>query len=125
MIAQRLKNGGVFYMVEFHPILWMFDYLEEVPILKYGYHQKGVIYEEYKGTYADTNANITSKEYAWNHGLGDVVSSLSEAGLTIEYLKEYDESPYDVFPNMIKNKEAMYETSDKLFPLIFAIKAFK
>ena len=125
MIAERLKNGGVFYMVEFHPILWMFDYLEEVPVIKYGYHQRDVIYEEYKGTYADANADIVSKEYAWNHGLGEVVSSLSEAGLTIEYLKEYDESPYNIFPNLIKNEAAMYETPDKLFPLIFAIKAFK
>jgi 2-polyprenyl-3-methyl-5-hydroxy-6-metoxy-1,4-benzoquinol methylase len=26
MIYERLRPGGVFYMVEFHPILWMFDY---------------------------------------------------------------------------------------------------
>ncbi|MGB3606435.1 class I SAM-dependent methyltransferase, partial [Psychroserpens sp.] len=24
MIAQRLKPGGIFYIVEFHPIVWMF-----------------------------------------------------------------------------------------------------
>ena len=47
MIAERLKNGGTFYMVEFHPIVWMFDYLEDKPIMKYGYMQKEVIYEEY------------------------------------------------------------------------------
>jgi len=125
MIAERLKKGGVFYIVEFHPIVWMFDYLEEKPVISYGYHQKDVIYEEYKGTYADKDANMISKEYGWNHGLGEVVSSLTAAGLTIEYLKEYDESPYDILPNLIKNKNDFYETSDKLFPLLFAIKAFK
>ena len=31
MIAERLKPGGVFYIVEFHPILWMFDYNEGKP----------------------------------------------------------------------------------------------
>ncbi|MHA7059962.1 methyltransferase domain-containing protein [Aquimarina sp. M1] len=125
MIAERLKTGGTFYIVEFHPIVWMFDYLKGTPTITYGYHQKDVIYEEYKGTYADVNSTMMSKEYGWNHGLGEVISSLSEAGLTIEYLREYNESPYDIFPNLIKNKNEMYESSDKLFPLLFAIKAFK
>ena len=26
MIAERLKKGGVFYIAEFHPIVWMYDY---------------------------------------------------------------------------------------------------
>jgi len=29
IIASRLKDGGIFYMVEFHPIVWMFDYLQD------------------------------------------------------------------------------------------------
>ncbi len=123
MIAERLKPGGIFYIVEFHPIVWMFDYLEEKPIMKYGYHQKDVIYEEYEGTYANTNSTMISKEYGWNHGLGEVISALSEAGLTIESLKEYDQSPYEIFPGLIEKEKGMFETKDKLYPLIFAIKA--
>ncbi|MBQ0736096.1 class I SAM-dependent methyltransferase [Aquimarina celericrescens] len=123
MIAERLKPGGVFYMVEFHPIVWMFDYLEKEPMMKYGYYQKDVIYEEYQGTYADQNAKMISKEFGWNHGLGEVVSSLSAAGLTIEYLKEYDQSPYEIFPGLIEKEKGMFETRDKLYPLLFAIKA--
>ncbi|TPN81784.1 class I SAM-dependent methyltransferase [Aquimarina algicola] len=125
MIAERLQNGGVFYMVEFHPIVWMFDYLQHPPVLKYGYQQKEVIYEEYQGTYADTNANMISKEFGWNHGLGEVVSSLSEAGLTIEYLKEHDASPYEIFPEMISldTDQGMYVSKDRLYPLLFSIKA--
>ncbi|MBL0685623.1 class I SAM-dependent methyltransferase [Aquimarina mytili] len=125
MIAERLEPGGVFYIVEFHPIVWMFDYLGETPEIKYGYHQKEVIYEEYKGTYADTNSDMLSKEFGWNHGLGEVVSSLSEAGLDIEYLREYDASPYEIFPGLLEKEKGMFETKDKLYPLIFAIKAIK
>ncbi len=123
MIAERLTSGGVFYMVEFHPIVWMFDYLKEKPVMKYGYHQKDVIYEEYQGTYANPESNMISKEYGWNHGLGEVVSSLTEAGLTIEYLNEYDGSPYEVFPDLIKDENKMFVTREKLYPLVFAIKA--
>lgn len=123
MIAERLKKGGTFFMAEFHPIVWMFDYLDDKPILKYGYMQDDVIYEEYEGTYANQDSNMISKEYGWNHGLSEVINALTEAGLNIEYLKEYDESPYDVLPNLEKTDSGMYVTKDKLYPLIFTLKA--
>jgi len=125
MIAERLKKGGTFFMAEFHPIVWMFDYLDHKPIMKYGYMQDEVIYEEYEGTYADETSKMLSKEYGWNHGLSEVVNSLIEAGLHIEYLKEFDESPYDVLPNLVKTDSEMFTTEDKLYPLIFTLKASK
>ncbi len=125
IIASRLKKGGVFYMAEFHPIVWMFDYLKNPPKLIYGYQQKDVIYEEYTGTYADEKALIVSKEYGWNHGLGTIVTALISAGLQIEYLKEYAASPYNVLPNLEKTETGMYALKKSLYPLIFAIKATK
>ncbi|MFD1162776.1 class I SAM-dependent methyltransferase [Hwangdonia seohaensis] len=125
MIAERLKKGGTFYMVEFHPIVWMFDYLEGKPIMTYGYMQNEVIYEEYEGTYANQNSKMISKEYGWNHGLGEVVSALTEAGLHVEYLKEHDESPYNVLPDLIETETGLFVTKDKLYPLIFELKASK
>jgi SAM-dependent methyltransferase len=125
MIAERLKSGGTFFIAEFHPIVWMFDYLDGKAVMKYNYHQNEVIYEEYEGTYADNNSKMISKEYGWNHGLGKVISALTEAGLHIEYMKEYDESPYDVLPGLVKTESGMFATKDKLYPLIFTLKATK
>lgn len=125
MISERLNPGGVFYIVEFHPIAWMFDYTEDVPKMTYAYDREEVIYEEYEGTYADLDANMTSEEYGWNHGLGKVVSALTRQGLHINFLNEYDESPYDVFPDLIKSSSGMYITKHQLFPLIFELKATK
>lgn len=126
IIASRLNDGGTFYMVEFHPIVWMFDYLQTPPALKYAYNQDEVIYEEYEGTYAeDGHTKMVSKEYAWNHGLGDVINALINAGLTIDLLEEHDASPYDVLPDLIKNSAGFYETKDKLYPLIYELKATK
>jgi SAM-dependent methyltransferase len=125
MIAERLKNGGMFYMVEFHPIVWMFDYLEGKPIMKYGYMQEDVIYEEFEGTYANSDSKMLSQEYGWNHGLSEVINALIDAGLRIEYLNEYDESPYNVLPDLEKTKSGNYVTKDKLYPLIFELKATK
>lgn len=125
MIAQKLNKGGVFYIAEFHPIVWMFDYLENKPYIKYGYMQDEVIYEEYQGTYGDIDSKMISKEYAWNHGLSEVINALTAAGLHIDYLNEYNESPYNVLPDLVKTKSGNYETKDKLYPLIFEIKATK
>jgi SAM-dependent methyltransferase len=125
MIAERLKKGGTFFMAEFHPMVWMFDYKDRKPIMKYGYMQDEVIYEEYEGTYANQDSKMVSKEYGWNHGLSEVINALTEAGLHIEYLKEHDESPYNVLPDLEKAKSGMYVTKAKLYPLIFEIKAVK
>ncbi len=125
MISERLKPGGFFYIVEFHPIAWMFDYTVSPPVMKYGYQQKEAIYEEYEGTYADKNSKMVSREYGWNHSLGEVITVLSEAGLHIEFLKEHDASPYDIFPGLIKNDEEMFELPNKMYPLIFELKAIK
>ncbi|MFC0603992.1 class I SAM-dependent methyltransferase [Winogradskyella pulchriflava] len=125
MISERLKVGGTFYIVEFHPILWMFDYVEGKPVMKHHYNQDEVIYEEYEGTYANQSSKMVSKEYGWNHGLSEVVNSLIEAGLQIEYLNEYDESPYDVFPDLIQLDNGMYKMKNQLFPMIFELKAIK
>ena len=125
MIFERLKPGGLFYIVEFHPIAWMFDYTVSPPEMKYGYQQKDSIYEEYEGTYANKNAKMISREYGWNHSLGEVITSLADAGLHIEYLNEHDASPYDVFLGLVKNDAGMFEFANKLYPLIFEIKALK
>ena len=125
MIAERLNKGGVFFMAEFHPIVWMFDYLEDKPFMKYGYMQDEVIYEEYEGTYANDNSKMISKEYGWNHGLGEVISALTEAGLHIDYLNEFDESPYNVLPDLVEAESGMFVTKDKMYPLIFTLKATK
>ena len=76
MISERLKKGGIFYIVDFHPIVWMFDYTSNPPKLAYGYHQKEYIYEEYEGTYADEKSKMISKECTWNHSLGEIITSL-------------------------------------------------
>lgn len=127
IIANKLKKGGVFYMIEFHPIVWMFDFLQTPPKLTYPYLNSEVIYEEYNGTYTNNDAAIISKEYGWNHGLGEVVTALTAAGLQIEFLHEFEKSPYNVFPEMDKTEDGMYvlKENQRMFPLLYSIRATK
>jgi len=125
MISERLKPNGIFYIVDFHPIAWMFDYSTDPPKLEYGYMQKEAIYEEYEGTYANPKAAMMSKEYGWNHSLSEVINSLIKVGLRIDLFAEHDASPYNIFPNMTENNDGNYELTNKLHPLIFEVKARK
>ncbi|WBX72101.1 class I SAM-dependent methyltransferase [Tenacibaculum retecalamus] len=125
VVASKLKSGGTFFIAEFHPIVWMFDYQNDDVKMRYKYNQKEVVYEEYSGTYADTNDEMITKEYGWNHGLGDVITALTSEGLQIDFLKEYDECPYNVLPNLEETENGMFVTKDKLYPLIFTLKATK
>ncbi len=122
MIAERLRKGGTFYMAEFHPIAWMYEYLDDKPILKYHYDQSEVIYEEYKGTYADADADITSKEYTWNHSLSNVIQALIDAGLSVVNFTEHDGSPYEVFPEMESRGDGLYYLKEQKYPLIYELK---
>ena len=126
MIAERLKPGGTFFMVEFHPIVWMFDYQQQPPKMVYGYDRSEAIYEEYEGTYAeDEQASMTSKEYGWNHGLAEIMGALMDAGLKVEAFDEHHGSPYDVLPGLEKGEDGLYRRPDALYPLLFELKCKK
>ncbi len=123
-IVQRLKPGGIFYMVDFHPVVWMFD--DEFSYFKYSYFNTGEPIEEEKtGTYADRDADLKDKEYGWNHSISDILNALIKAGLTINFFNEHRESPYECFSNMVKAGEGAYQIAgmeDKI-PMLYSIKA--
>lgn len=50
-----------------------------------------------EGSYADPSADVkTEKEFSWNHGIGEIVTALIDAGLVIELLHEYPFSDWDM-----------------------------
>jgi 2-polyprenyl-3-methyl-5-hydroxy-6-metoxy-1,4-benzoquinol methylase len=125
MISERLKPGGSFYIVEFHPIAWMYDYINGEPKLKYHYSREEGIYEEYQGTYADQHSSMISKEHSWNHSLSSVIQALIDAGLSITQFAEHDGSPYNIFSDMEKREDGLYYLKDQKYPTIFEVMAVK
>ncbi len=97
VVARFVKPGGIFFITEAHPIAWALD--EELPLtFRYPYweHAEPLIFDV-EGSYADPSADVkTEKEYGWNHGLGEIVTALVDAGLTIELLREYPFSAWDM-----------------------------
>ena len=125
-VSKRLKSGGEFMMVEFHPTLYLFDW--ETDKIGYRYFNNGEPYlEESEGTYADTSADIKMKEYFWQHPLSDVMGSLMAQGLEITAFKEYDYSPYQLFDSFKKRaeQEYVYSINGINIPLIYMLKGRK
>ena len=95
IISKFLKPNGRFVFVEFHPAIWMFD--DKFEEITYKYNNSDAIVELENGTYANRDANLEHKSITWNHGIGEVVSSLLKNDIALISLKEYDYSPYDCF----------------------------
>lgn len=125
VVDRFLKPGGVFYMAEFHPFVWMLD--DDFKKIHYSYFNDGVIEDVQEGSYADRNANIKHKEYSWNHSISEVLNALLNKGLTLEFMNEYDYSPYDCFPNTVRREDGNYfiKGFEGILPMVYSIKLTK
>ncbi len=94
-------------MADFHPVVWMFDD-DFKAYITYAYQNKEVIVTENKGTYTDRNADISGREYSWNHGLSEIFNALIGEGLQLEALNEYDYSPYPCFNPVVEAEKGKW-----------------
>ncbi|KUG07251.1 class I SAM-dependent methyltransferase [Solirubrum puertoriconensis] len=125
VVARYLKPGGQFLLVEFHPVVWMFD--NDFTHVQYSYFNAGAIEETETGTYADREAPLVHQSVTWNHGLSEVIGSLLGQGLQLTHFSEYDYSPYACFAHTVPAGEGRYHIGplgDKA-PLVYAVAATK
>lgn len=125
MIAGKLKPGGLFYMAEFHPVVWMFD--DDFTHIQYSYANAEVIVTENQGTYTDRNAVIHGKEYSWNHSISEVLNALTGAGLRLELFNEYMYSPYPCFRNSVETEKGKWHIKglEGKLPMVYSLRAIK
>lgn len=125
VINKFLKPGGIFFIAEFHPVLWMMD--DDFTRIKYSYFNYEVIETVSEGSYGDRNADISSEEYGWNHSFDEIFGSLLKQNLQITEFKEYPYSPYNCFNNTFKSEDGMYYIKglENKLPMMYTIKAIK
>jgi SAM-dependent methyltransferase len=92
IVSSFVRQGGVFYLLEGHPVLWaLADEQERPDVVKldYDYWGNETLTFPVEGSYADRTADVDAEvEHGWNHSLGEIVTSLAQAGLRIEFLRE-------------------------------------
>ena len=141
VIAHFLKPGGVFYIHEFHPFMGVMDdegAPDEPPRLRYPYFYSPKPMEfpaegsgrgdtRYSGDYAEPDAHVGQASCEWFHSFSDIINSLIEAGLRIEFLNEFDWCTYQSCPFLRQDEDGVwrYPNAPESLPLMFSLKAAK
>jgi SAM-dependent methyltransferase len=107
VVASLLRPGGRLFIREGHPMLWTIDDEredDELLVLRYPYFERAEPNVFISGgTYVSTDAvfehNVT---HEWNHGLGELVTALLDAGMTLTELTEHDSIPWDGLPGQME-----------------------
>ncbi|WP_020615517.1 class I SAM-dependent methyltransferase [Paenibacillus daejeonensis] len=128
LIFSSLKEGGTFYIAEFHPIAFIYEVVDNLLLVSTPYFDREVQAYDASTTYTgDDDVLEHSTSYQWQHTLGDIVSALTGAGLTLEFLHEHSYTVYNMFPgHMQQDEQGRWRLQDNNYlPLLFSIKATK
>lgn len=128
IISHFLKPGGFFYILEAHPVLNIFDVSPDVTELRvkrsYFHTAEPEIYET-AGSYTGAQTDHPHTGHEWTHSMGDIINALISSGLKIEFLHEFPEIFFRVYPFMERNNTGFWGIKGDKVPLIFSIKATK
>jgi SAM-dependent methyltransferase len=105
VVAPLLRPGGRLFIRDGHPMLWTIEERDDdVLAVKYAYFEQPEPFTWTEGgTYVDTDVVFTQNvSHEWNHGLGEIVTALLEAGLELTGLVEHDSVPWNAFPGKME-----------------------
>ncbi|WP_211339587.1 class I SAM-dependent methyltransferase [Nocardia mexicana] len=100
-VAGLLRPGGRLFLRDGHPFAQALDETQ-LPQLAIGYPYfetaEPQVYED-AATYVDTDGALTrTVTHQWSHGIGEIVTAVLGAGLTVTGLEEHDSAPWPVLP---------------------------
>lgn len=131
VVAGLLRPGGRLFLREGHPILWAMDEtLDDDLHLRFPYfEQPEPLAWDDDSTYVETDRPLTAtRTYEWNHGLGEIVTALLDAGLVLTMLVEHDSVPWQALPGqMLERPDGEYALDARagVAPLSYTIQAVK
>jgi SAM-dependent methyltransferase len=105
VVAGLLRPGGRLFIREGHPMMWAIDETRtDDLVIGYPYFERPEpIVDEDPGTYVTTDAVFTKNvTHSWNHGLGEVVTALLDAGMQLTGLVEHQTVPWLALPGQME-----------------------
>lgn len=131
-VASLLRPGGRLFLREYSPVLWAVD---ETPHdgdvqLAYTYFESAqpLVWNSPE-TYTDATTAIThTTTHEWNHGMGEIVTAILDAGLTITGLEEHRSVPSEFLPGlMTKGPDGEWRLTERpeRLPLSYTMQAVK
>ncbi len=105
VVAALLRPGGRLHIREGHPVLWSLADTrpDALLVLDHPYFEQAEpsVWDE-QGTYVETDEVFTENvRNEWNHGLGEIVTALLDAGMELTLLTEHQSVPWDAIPGQM------------------------
>ena len=105
VVADLLAPGGRLFIREGHPMLWSLADVrpDHLLVVDHPYFEQvePLVWDD-GGTYVPTDVEfVHNTTLEWNHGLGEIVTALMDAGLTITALAEHDSVPWEALPGQM------------------------
>jgi len=128
VVAGLLAPGGRLFIREGHPVLWSVDETRtDALVIGYPYFEQAepmVITEESSYVTSDVALTATTT-HQWNHGLGEIVGAVLEAGLVLVGLEEHRSVPYEALPGRMERvgEEFRLADHDERVPLTYTLQA--
>ncbi|MHB1783578.1 MAG: class I SAM-dependent methyltransferase [Acidimicrobiales bacterium] len=117
VVAGLLRPGGRLFAREGHPMLSSIDdtHTDSVVIGYPDFERDEPTVVDDPGSYVATDATFyANRTHQWNHGLGEVVSALLEAGMKLTGLVEHDSVPWEaVSGQMTCDEHGEWRLSDR------------
>jgi SAM-dependent methyltransferase len=133
VVHDLLKPGGSLYVVEFHPLLYSLgvvpiDGSEELTLRADYLAGRGPEERDATRTYTDGPALADATvSYEWRHGLGEVLTALTGAGLRIDRVREDHRLPWPRWSTMRPGPDGWFAlpADAPRIPLFYAVKAVR
>jgi SAM-dependent methyltransferase len=132
IVAHFLKPGGSLYLADGHPCAYVFDDATRqsngmLPGWHVSYFQRQPMVIDDPRDYADDTARLKNERtYQWMHPLGEIVSALISAGLSLSWLREHDCVPWRMFGCLVKTDDGMFRwPENRWLPLAFSLRAIR
>lgn len=108
-VSSLLKPGGQLFIREGHPVVWSIDEKDDKLVIRYPYFEREAFTSfEDEGTYVklqDEYKFESTQTVEWNHGIGEIVQALLDAGMRITGLKEHESIPWEPLPGKMVEVE--------------------
>ncbi len=133
VVAQHLKPGGLFYLLDIHPASQVFDETVEVHAhedlrVARGYFPDaaGTLYPGNAPSYVGEDI-IESPAWEWQHSLAEILGALLDAGLRLTSFDEHSVTMFRQFPGMLCGDDGLWRMPfpENHIPLIFTLTATK
>ncbi|MFX0001806.1 MAG: class I SAM-dependent methyltransferase [Candidatus Hermodarchaeota archaeon] len=129
IINNCLKIGGIFYIIDGHPFGFTIDDKQEPFKVGFNYFSEGKpVYFDEGGAYADSSTDLKNQaSYQWDHPMSEIINTIINANLVIEFLHEFPFAFFNIHPDMKQREDGYWEFINLEFsvPMMFSIKAYK